>query len=261
MSEGHRLIDGVKLAYQLSGEGPPVLQLHGLGSSRRREDAGLSHATAGATGLRVLRVDAPGHGRSGPGVRPEHYTWRGYARLLADLVEEFFGDESVHGVGTSMGAGVLLHAAVDKQWALASLNLVIPPTAWATRVPQRIAYRESAEFIETQGFGAFTSLVTGFPPPPAVDAGQPVLPPDLAPGTAAAVYRGAGESDLPELEALGGIEVPTQVLAWSGDPSHPLSTAEQLQVRMRANTYQVAHAPTEVLAWPERVTGFISSAM
>ncbi|MGP6173148.1 alpha/beta fold hydrolase [Corynebacterium sp. A21] len=76
MSGQCSVIRGVERAYSLTGpeSGPPVLQLHGLGSSRRREDVSGTHATAAAEGLRVLRIDAPGHGPSSPVVAAADYT-------------------------------------------------------------------------------------------------------------------------------------------------------------------------------------------
>lgn len=261
MSEHRRVVRGVELAYSLTGpeSGPAVVQLHGLGSSRRREDDSDSHPTSAASGLRVLRIDAPGHGLSGPGMSADDYTWRGYARLLAEVVGEVFGPTPVHGVGVSMGAGTLLHAAVEKLFPLASLTLLIPPTAWAERRARRAGYEASADFIESQGFAAFVNLAGEVPPPPATDAGQPIQVADLRPDSAADVYRGAGSSDLPEPEKLAGVELPAQVMAWSGDPSHPLSIARELQVRLGAAPVQVAHTPGEVALWPRRVAGFIHS--
>ena len=52
------------LARDVRGEGLPVVQLHGLSSSRRREDLTGGDLTAGQSGLRVLRYDARGHGLS-----------------------------------------------------------------------------------------------------------------------------------------------------------------------------------------------------
>lgn len=52
------------LAYELRGGGVPVVQLHGLNSSRGREIERGRDLTAEQRGLRVLRYDARGHGES-----------------------------------------------------------------------------------------------------------------------------------------------------------------------------------------------------
>lgn len=249
-----------RLAYSLSGppSGPAVVQLHGLSSSRAREDAVGSNPTAGSRNLRVLRIDAPGHGHSGGSTDPGDYTWAGYSRLVAELVEEIFPGRLVHGVGTSMGAGVLLHAAVDKRVPLQSLSLLIPPTAWRLRAAQSQGYEATAEFIESQGLAAFVSLGAQFAPPPAVDPAQPVLPPDLGEEFAPAIYRGAARSDLPGLAQLSHLVQPTQILAWAGDPSHPEATAVQLRESLRTVHYQVARTPAEVAGWSGLVGEFVA---
>lgn len=249
-----------RLAYSLSGPptGPAVVQLHGLSSSRAREDAAGSNPTADSTGLRVLRIDAPGHGHSGGTADPSDYTWAGYSRLVAELVEKIFPDRFIHGVGTSMGVGTLLHAAVDKRLPLKSLSLLLPPTAWRLRAVQSQGYEATADFIATQGLVAFSNLGAQFAPPPAADQDQPVLPPDLREEFAPAVYRGAARSDLPALNQLAQLALPTQILGWAGDPAHPEATAVQLRESLRAARYQVAQTPVEVAGWPAQVGEFLA---
>lgn len=250
----------VELAGSLSGpeDGLPVIQLHGLGSSRSREDLAGSSATAGTTGLRVLRVDAPGHGRSAGSPDPAVHTWAAYAHLVAQLAEQVFPDQPVHGVGTSMGAGTLLHAAVGKLVPLASLSLVIPPTAWESRVAQAAGYVAGAEFIAAHGFATFVNLLAQQPPPPGAPE-QPFVAPDLVPGTADAVYLGAARSDLPGEDELRGLRLPVQILTWSGDPSHPVTTAERLREWLAAADFEVSDTLAQITAWPERVSKFIHS--
>lgn len=235
------------------------MQLHGLGSSRAREDATGANPTAGAAGLRVLRIDAPGHGESAGSDSAADYTWSSLAPMVAEVLARVFPGRAVHGVGTSMGAGTLLHAAVGSVFPLASLSLVIPPTAWRTRIPQAVGYEDAADFVERQGFSAFAHLVVQQGPPPGADPRQPVLVPDLVPETAAAVYRGAASADLPAPAALRDIALPSQILARAGDPSHPVSTAEALRELLSARSFDIAENPSQDAAWPSRVAEFIRS--
>ena len=78
-------IPGATLAYEVTGRGPLVAQLHGLTSSRVRDaQLGLDLGRA-LTHHRLLRYDARGHGES-TGVRhPSGYAWH---RLADDLVED-----------------------------------------------------------------------------------------------------------------------------------------------------------------------------
>lgn len=251
----------LRLSATLSGPvtGPPVVQLHGLGSSRAREDATGSSATAGAGQLRVLRIDAPGHGKSTGSTDPADHTWAAHADLVAQVVGQAFPGRPVHGVGASMGAGTLLHAAVAGLFPLASLSLLIPPTAWGTRAAQAAGYEEAVDFLHRHGFATFVNLLAQQAPTPTIGADQPFSAPDLAPGTAPAVYLGAARSDLPDAASLRRLQLPVQVLARADDPAHPVSTAEQLQELLRPADFAVAQTETEILGWPRRVARFIAS--
>lgn len=250
----------VELAGSVSGpaDGLPVIQLHGLGSSRAREDLAGSSATAGTTGLRVLRIDAPGHGRSAGSPDPAMNTWASYAHQVAQLVAQVFPGRQIHGVGSSMGAGTLLHAAVGKLFPLASLSLLIPPTAWESRVAQSAGYIDGAEFITAHGFATFVNLLAQQAPPPGMPE-RPFVAPDLIPDTAAAVYLGAARSDLPGKSELRDVHLPVQILAWAGDPAHPVSTAQRLREYLAAADFEVSDSLDQIAAWPERVSKFIHS--
>lgn len=59
-------IPGVQLATEYSDQhGQPVVQLHGLTSSRARDRQMELDLGRGLSGTRLLRYDARGHGRSG----------------------------------------------------------------------------------------------------------------------------------------------------------------------------------------------------
>ena len=52
---------GVDIAWREDGEGPPLLMLHGVGSSMESFDALAAHL---APGFRLIRYDLRGHGAS-----------------------------------------------------------------------------------------------------------------------------------------------------------------------------------------------------
>jgi 3-oxoadipate enol-lactonase len=72
-----------------------------------------------------------------------------------------------------------------------------------------------------------------------------------------AVLRGAAASDLPSRDELRTIVVPTLILAWADDPSHPLATAEALAEHLVLSELEVAHDLAGVRAWPDRVRAFL----
>jgi pimeloyl-ACP methyl ester carboxylesterase len=107
------------------GAGPPLLLVHGLGSSANaffRTLPALSRHFS-----QVFAVDLPGNGFS-----PTPPAGPLPARALIDLVLEFRRrviGERVFLVGNSLGGGIALHAAVQEPDALRALGLVSPAGA------------------------------------------------------------------------------------------------------------------------------------
>ncbi|KJQ53547.1 alpha/beta fold hydrolase [Microbacterium sp. SA39] len=248
-------VPGAELAVALSDEGGhPVVQLHGLTSSRARDRVLNLDLGRGLSGTRLLRYDARGHGRSTGRKVPEDYRWQNLAEDLLRLLDHWFPGERVHGVGPSMGAATLLHAASLEPDRFTGLTLMVPPTAWKTRPAQATNYRAAAALIESDGVEAFLAATSESPPPPAT-VGAPETSPDVADALLPSLLRGAALSDLPAPEAVARVEVQTTILAWVDDPGHPLSTAESLAVLLPHSTLTVAHTPEDVQAWPEVLSG------
>ena len=249
--------DGPALARDVRGDGLPVVQLHGLSSSRRRDEVFGLDLTAGRDGLRVVRYDARGHGESPGTADPDDYTWPALARDLLALLDEEFPGRRVHGVGQSMGSATLLTAAVAEPDRFASLTLGIPPTVWQWRREQSRLYELAARQVERWG-GARWSEVTRQPPTsPAIDPARPVTAPDVADEWLPAAFRGAAATDLPPEEQIGRLRMPVLLLAWPQDASHPLEVAEHLLELLPDARLEVARSPTEVEAWPRAVSAFI----
>jgi 3-oxoadipate enol-lactonase len=148
-----------------------------------------------------------------------------------------------------MGAGTLLHAASREPGRFAGLTLMVPATAWETRPAQAANYRVAAELIESVGVDAFLASASGGTPPPAT-IGAPLTVPDVADALLPSLFRGAALSDLPDPDAVARIDVPTTILAWVDDPSHPVSTAESLAALLPQATLTVARTPADVQTWP-----------
>lgn len=243
-------VPGAVLASELSDEGGhPVVQLHGLTSSRHRDRLLHLDLGRGLSGTRLLRYDARGHGRSTGRQVPEDYRWVSLADDLLTLLDHVFGGERVHGVGPSMGCATLLHAAVKDPGRFSSLTLMVPPTAWETRAAKADDYLAGAALAEADGFGAWVERCRLLPHPPAqaeAEDSDPEIHPDLLPY----VLRGAALANLPAREEIATIDVPVTILAWTEDPSHPLSTARALLDLLPDATLQVAGTPDELQLWP-----------
>ena len=129
-------VDGVGIEYEVTGEGPPVVLLHGFPDSGRlwrHQAPALAQA-----GLKVIVPDLRGYGRSDKPAAVEAYTMD---KLVGDVlaVLDDAGAERAHVVGHDWGAGVawgiasLAGARVER---LVALSVGHPATFWASGFEQ-----------------------------------------------------------------------------------------------------------------------------
>lgn len=107
-------------AYDVTGEGPPVVLIHGLGLSRKLWDAHL----AAFAGCRVLTYDLYGHGQSAP--TPNEVSLTVLADQLAALMDHI-GMVRAHIVGFSIGGMINRRFALDYPDKVASLVILNSP--------------------------------------------------------------------------------------------------------------------------------------
>ena len=258
-------VRGVELDYERTGIGRDFVWGHGLTSSRADEAVPpvLIDWSPVEQVARVLRYDARGHGRSGYTPDPASYRWLELANdqlALADLV----GIERFAVGGASMGAATALHTAVLAPERVEAVVLAIPPTAWETRAEQTGIYTQMAEIVEERGVELLISAGAAVPPPdPFVD--QPAYAERRAarmravdPARLAGVFRGAVTADLPPRAAVAEITAPTLILAWTGDPAHPVSSAEQLADLMPGAELSLASTMAELQTWSGRLVDFLA---
>ncbi|MDQ3768394.1 MAG: alpha/beta hydrolase [Actinomycetota bacterium] len=115
--------DGTVLAGEETGEGIPVVLLHGLTASRRYVVHGSRALERG--GHRVVAYDARGHGGSSPAPDATAYS---YPLLAGDLevVLDERGLDRVVLAGASMGAHTIVHFALDRPERVAGMVLITP---------------------------------------------------------------------------------------------------------------------------------------
>ncbi len=258
------MIRGVDLVHEQSGEGPDVIWGHGLTSSMESEDElGLLDWSSITTTHRVLRYDARGHGASGSSASAADYAWRALAEDQLALADELGIGSYVAG-GASMGCATALNAAVIAPDRIRGLVLVIPPTAWETRAAQTGVYAVMADLVEA---GDHETLLAGAaarpaPDPFADDARWNERFPDLLraadPRRLARIFRGAGTADLPTPDEIEALDVPTLILAWTGDPGHPVTTAARLQELIGGSELALATTMTGIGSWSDRVRRFLA---
>lgn len=123
-------VDGVRLHVRDQGSGPPLLLLHGLQGQ-------MGHFSYGAVAelaqsFRVVAVDRPGAGWSGPAPDPG---LAAQARVLAGLIDRL-GLERPTVVGHSLGGAVALALALDHPQSVGALALIAPLSDPRQQVPK-----------------------------------------------------------------------------------------------------------------------------
>lgn len=209
----------------------------------------------------VVRYDARGHGLSDTTPDLAEYGWD---RLALDqlALAHALGIGSYIAAGASMGAGTALHAAVAAPDRILGLVLVIPPTGWDTRAAQRDLYLQRADVIEHGALEAVIAAARTIPPPdPFGSEWHDRFEANLRAADrqrTAHVLRGAARADLPSPEAIAAIAVPTLILAWSGDPGHPTSTAERLAGLISGARLVVAGGRADLDGWSDEVIDLVA---
>ncbi len=243
----------------------PLIWGHGLSSSRADEDVEPLVDTdrlAAAADRRIVRYDARGHGESEATSDLAGYGWDQLALDQLALADALGIERYVAG-GASMGAATALHAAAVAPDRICGLLLVIPPTAWETRADQTDLYRQMADVVEAKGVEPLIAGATMLPPPDPHVGRDGVKERRAAslrandPARLALVFRGAATTDLPAPDAVRAIDVPTLILAWSGDPGHPVSTAERLHELLPHADVAVAGTADELATWTDRAASFL----
>lgn len=219
---------------RVHGDGPPLLWCHGVFFPIDVDDQSTLGGILrdGAAGnFAVIRLDARGHGRSVEGADHLAHRWDRMALDIVALADALAIDRFVAG-GISMGAAVMLHAALHIPERIAAMLLFALPTAWETRPAEKVRYLELLELGSSEALGDhvqrdFDVLFPDQPLPPALAA--------MVAGLRASswtalerVIRGASESDMPSREDLARLEIPVLLRPWPNDSGHPLSTAESL---------------------------------
>src|SRR5437899_3776020 len=138
-------VDGINIHYVCGGSGPPLVLVHGLGSSAAVEF--YYNLEPLAAHHRVLAIDLPGFGKSDKPVLK--YTIDLFVKAVRDLMASE-GLERAAVMGVSMGGRVALGLALDSPEMVERLVLV---DALGVGPPRRVvAYR----ILLTRGLGELT---------------------------------------------------------------------------------------------------------
>ena len=111
-----RTPSGIEWYYELEGQGPVILFLHGWGCNAQVWAQQVKHF---ASTHRMLTLDLPGHGRS---------CWEktGVAQMARDVVHiiETLGIDNAHGVASSLGALLAFSLSANRPEFFLSLTTV-----------------------------------------------------------------------------------------------------------------------------------------
>jgi pimeloyl-ACP methyl ester carboxylesterase len=209
-----------------SGEGTPVVLLHGLTATHRYVVMG-SRALE-RSGHRVIAYDARGHGRSDPA---EPYDYPALAADLERVLDERGIDRAVL-AGASMGAHTLLRFALEHPERALALVVITPayhPEDFPGNLVRWDALADGLERGGVEGFVEAYGPITG----QWAETTEKVLRQRLSlhehPQAVAQALRQVPRSrPFDELSQLADLSVPVTIVASrdEADPGHPLSVGE-----------------------------------
>lgn len=254
-------VQGMQVHYRDRGEGPAILLLHGSNASLHTWEgwvAGLDDAH------RVVIVDLPGHGLTGP--RPEHDD-RGYAvPALVDFLQVFVGAVDLERFtlgGNSMGGWIAWQYALRHPDRVERLILVDaggypmePPDAIGFRILMTPGLREMTRWVSPRSvFAESVAASYGDPSRVTDELVDRYYELNLREGNrAATVARFAQPFVYDDADRIRTLRVPTLVLWGADDRLLPRVFADQFGRDIQGATVRVypglGHVPMEEA--PER---------
>lgn len=223
-------VDGLRIAFERAGQGPPLVLLHGgLSDSRewRRQLDDLSDE------FTVVAWDAPGCGQSSD--PPETFRLPEYADCLAAFINAF-GLGRPHVLGLSFGAGLALELYRRHPTIPVTLVLASAYAGWAGSLPPEIveqrlqrALQEAELPPETFVRGYLDGLLMESVPAELVEELVAIMS-DVRPTGMRVMAHAFAEADLRDV--LPRIEVPTLLLYGDADQRSLLNVAEDLHAKI-----------------------------
>jgi pimeloyl-ACP methyl ester carboxylesterase len=229
-------VNGHRLRYLLSGEGPLTVFGHGILGSIEQVFAGEAALVRLERRLRLLFYDARGHGQSDGPAEAAGYTWATLGEDMAHFIETHSDGPAIVG-GASMGAATALWVALERPELVRALVVLMPPplgidTMRAAEERQAIAMLEAVG-VAIENFGLETTvenlaLWPGFAANEDERASRAAWLTGQNPATVCHVLKGLVSAPFHDPEMYRRIEVPMLVLAHEGDGLHPARAARLL---------------------------------
>ena len=235
-----------------TGDGPPVLLLHGLSATKRY----VVHRSnvLPRSGYRIVAYDARGHGESAPPDDPDAYEYSDLCADLAAVMDEHEIERAAI-AGVSMGAHTALRFALEQADRVSALVVITP--GYTGEPGDEGRWDDMADALEEGGIDGFLEswgardVVERFRDAALENARQRLgLHRDLGAVARAlrVVPRSAAFDGLP---ALGGVEAPVMVVGSrdDADPVHPLAIAESYVEHLPNAELRVEEEGRAPLAW------------
>jgi 3-oxoadipate enol-lactonase len=220
-------VNGTNIFYEIAGEGPPIVFVHGLGGTG---NVWFAQRVGLAKYFKVVTLDLPGSGRSDKTGRD--YSIEKWVDQLAGLADAVGLDRFVL-VGHSMTTVVAQKFAAKYGTRLKALVLCGPLTELAA--PAKEAFTKRAETVERDGMTAVVDgILAGALTAAAREGGNASLAglyralllandPAHYAGHIRALIAGSAKSDQPQ------IAVPTLILVGDQDSVTPLSLCRPIR--------------------------------
>jgi pimeloyl-ACP methyl ester carboxylesterase len=230
-------VDGIRVAYERVGEGPPLVLLHGyVGDGPTTWRRQLDELSDDFT---VVAWDAPGAGQSSD--PPEEFGMAGYADCLANFVDALELRQP-HVAGLSFGGALALELFRRHPTIPTTLVLASAYAGWAGSLPAEIAEQRLQQAL----------LLSNLSPGEFVGALLPSMFSDATPaeyvdafGTAMWAFHSVGframaRASAEDLrEVLPMITVPTLLVYGDNDVRAPMPVAENLHAGIAGSTLVV----------------------
>ena len=244
--------DGVALAGETIGEGPPIVLMHGLSATRRNVVQGSRHLVK--RGYRLIAYDARGHGASSPAPAYD------YAGLVEDLeaVLEHLEIERAAFVGSSMGAATAMAFALEHPERVAALVQITPAfTGEARADSDGDAWESMAAELERGGVEAFVEEALPSALPERWEnvtreaIRQRMERHEHLDAVAQALRQVPHSTPWDGLDRLTQLEIPVLIVGSRDevDAMHPLAVAREYERRLPRGELVVEEEGKSPLAW------------
>jgi pimeloyl-ACP methyl ester carboxylesterase len=251
-----RAAGGNVLRGDVSGEGPAVVQAHGLTAARRYVTHGSN--LLARRGFTAVAYDARGHGESDRAPDGAGYTYAELAEDMHAVVDDRSPGAPAVLAGHSMGANTAAAFALAHPDRVAAIVAIGPAARGEPSTPESLAYwSRLADGLERAGIDGFVEAYDDGTHDPRwrevvlrLARRRLALHRDLS-AVAQALREVPSSIAFDGMDALGAISAPTLVVAShdDADPGHPYAVAEEWAATI-PNARLISEEPGESpLAW------------